>query len=257
MLLAIDIGNTNVLSGVFEGDALIKNWRISTVKEKTPDEYGINILNLLGHCAIGKDKIKSAIAACVVPPLKEVFSRAIEEYVGVRPVFVEPGIKTGMPIVTDNPKEVGADRIANAVGAYSIFRCELIVVDFGTAITFDYVTGRGEYAGGVIAPGIMIAADALFKRAAKLQRVELARPSAVIGKNTVESIKSGLFYGSIGLVEVIVERMKKEASGKPKVIATGGYAGEIAKEVKSIDAIDEFLVLKGLKKIHEVNRPDA
>ncbi|MBI5560451.1 MAG: type III pantothenate kinase [Deltaproteobacteria bacterium] len=257
MLLTIDIGNTNILFGVFKGETLLRNWRLSTAKEKTPDEYGITLLSLLENSNIPVNGISGAIISCVVPPLKETFSKAVSAYIGRNPLFVEPGIKTGMPISTDNPKEVGADRIVNAVGAYSIHGCELIVVDFGTAITFDYVTGKGEYAGGAISPGIMIASDALSERTAKLQRVEFSRPSSVVGKNTVDSIKSGLFYGFVGLVDGIVERIKKETGGRAKTIATGGYAGAIFKETRTIDYLDEFLVLKGLKKIYEVNKPDA
>ena len=254
MLIAIDIGNTNIVVGIFKGKTLLKHWRLGTVRERTFDEYGITMLNLLEAGKIPKDSITGAIIACVVPALKDVFSRTISEYIGIKPIFLEPGIKTGMPISTDNPKEVGADRIANAVGAYSIYKCELIVVDFGTAITFDYVTEKGEYAGGVIAPGIFIAAEALFEKTARLPRVELSKPSSIVGKNTVESIKSGLFYGYLGLVEGVVARIKKEAAKKPRVIATGGYAHIISKETKTIDAFDEFLVLKGLRVIYEVNR---
>ncbi|MBI5599909.1 MAG: type III pantothenate kinase [Deltaproteobacteria bacterium] len=253
MLLAIDIGNTNIAAGVFKGAELTGHWRLSTAKERTPDEYGITLSSLLQNRAIPKDKLTGAIVSCVVPPLKEVFSRAINGYTGIKPVFVEPGIKTGMPILTDNPKEVGADRIVGAVGAYSIWKCELIVVDFGTAITFDYVTAAGEYAGGVIAPGIRISADALFEKTALLKRVDFSKPSGVVGRNTADSIRAGLFYGYIALVDGVVERIKKETAGKPKVVATGGYSPIIAKEAKTIDALDEFLVLKGLRKIYEVN----
>jgi len=254
VLLTVDIGNTNIVIGVFRGRELITHWRVMTVKERTHDEYGMILLNLFSNAAISGDEFTGAVVACVVPSLKDTLTRAISEYAGIDPVIVVgPGIKTGMPILTDNPREVGADRIVNAVGAYSKHRRELIVVDFGTAITFDYVTAKGEYAGGVIAPGVSISSDALFERTASLPRVEFSRPATVVGKNTIESIRSGLFYGFVGLVDGIVERIKKERACRPLVIATGGYASRIIDETKTIDELDEFLVLKGLQRIYEVN----
>lgn len=256
MLAAIDIGNTNIVIGIFDGDKLINQWRLSAVKDRTGDEYGAVLLNLFSNAGVlSKGHIKSAAMACVVPRLKDTFTAAFSKYFGVKPLVVEPGIKTGMPILTDNPREVGADRIAGSVAAYAEHKCALIVVDFGTAITFDYVTEKGEYAGGAIAPGITVAADALFDAAARLQKIEISKPPSPIGKNTVDGLKSGIFYGFAGLVDGVVEKIKKEAPTKPKkVIATGGEARLIAGSAASIDSVDESLVLKGLKIIYEANR---
>jgi len=259
MLLAIDIGNTNIVVGAFDtgggagGGTPVRHWRLSTARERTADEYGVTILNLFAVSGMNKDAAAGAIISCVVPSLRETFRVAMENYFMTKPLFVEPGMKTGMPILTDDPREVGADRIVNAVGAYSKHRCELIVVDFGTATTFDHVTAKGEYSGGAIAPGIGVSSDALFKRAARLPKVEPARPSSVIGRNTVDSVRSGLYYGYVSLVDGMVGRIKKECAGKPRVIATGGYAGLIAADARTIDEVDELLVLKGLRRLYEVN----
>jgi type III pantothenate kinase len=255
MLLTLDIGNTNIVIGLFEGDELVRHWRLSTVKERTADEYGIILTGLItGSARCRLDKINASIISCVVPALKETFVKTVSRYVGTKPLVVGPGIKTGMPILTDDPREVGADRIVNAVAAYSIYRSSVIVVDFGTAVTFDYVTEKGEYAGGAIAPGISVASEALFQRAARLPRVELAKPKHIVGKNTEESLKAGIFWGFVGLIDGIVERMKKESGTKPRVIATGGFAPLFVKESKTITDMDEFLILKGLKIIYEENR---
>ncbi len=254
MLLAIDIGNTGVLIGVFSDDAIKPHWRISSVKERTSDEYGIEILALFESAGFDKEVLHGAAMSCVVPRLCDTFNKAISKYLGIEPIIIGPGIKTGMPILTDNPREVGSDRIVNAVGAYEKHQRELIVVDFGTAVTFDYVSTKGEYCGGAIAPGIEVAADALFSRAAKLPRVEIEAPERAIGKNTIESIKSGIFYGFVGVVESVVSRIKRETNGEPLVIATGGQAAMLAEHIGCIDEYDEFLVLKGLKKIYEVNQ---
>ncbi len=261
MLVTVDIGNTNIVVGGFNktgsgawNDTPEHYWRLSTTKEKTADEYGTTLLNLFSTSGVSKESVTGSIVSCVVPTLRDTFSQAMERYLGSRPIFIEPGVKTGMPILTDNPKEVGADRIVNAVGAYAIHKCELIVVDFGTAITFDYITERGEYSGGVIAPGIGVSANALFEKAARLPRVTMKRPDNVIGKNTAQCIESGLYFGFASLVDGIVEKMKKECQGgAPRVIATGGNAGLLAPGVNSIDEVDELLVLKGLKKLYEVN----
>lgn len=255
MLLTVDIGNTNIVMGLFKDGELVRHWRISTVKERTADEYGIILSNLFEGPGFGHvENIKGSIISCVVPTLKETFVKTLSRYAGTKPLVVGPGIKTGMPILTDDPREVGADRIVNAVAAYSIYRSSIIVVDFGTAITFDYVTKKGEYAGGAIAPGIAIASEALFQSTALLARVGFAKPRHIVGKNTEESLKSGIFYGFVGLIDGIVERMKEEVGSKPKVIATGGLAPLVIKESRTITDVDEFLILKGLKIIYEVNQ---
>jgi len=254
LLLTIDIGNTSIMLGVFDEAELKDHWRIKTDKQRTSDEYGIMLSEMLTHRGLTKEDITGSVISCVVPSLSATFSEALVQYLDTRPLELGPGTKTGMAILTDNPKEVGADRIASAVGAWSIYRQELIVVDFGTAITFDHVSAKGEYLGGAIAPGLSVASDALFTRAARIARVDITRPSSVTGKNTVDSVRAGLYFGFVGLVDGIVERMKKTCQKSPKVVATGGDAPLIAKEARTISEIDEFLVLKGLRVIHETNR---
>jgi type III pantothenate kinase len=254
MLLVIDIGNTNIVFGVYNGDKLINHWRLSTVFHKTVDEYAILINSLLYIEKIKLGEIDSAIISCVVPPLLIPFEIFCARYMGIKPLLIGPGIKTGMPILYENPQEVGADRIVNAVAGFDKHKTALIVVDFGTATTFDYITPKGEYVGGAIAPGVMISLEALFERAAKLPRVELIRPKNVIGKNTVNAMQSGITYGYVSLVDGIVKKIKDEVKTNPYVIATGGLANFIYKNSSSLDEVDEFLTLEGLKILYERNK---
>ncbi|HAR96355.1 MAG TPA: type III pantothenate kinase [Deltaproteobacteria bacterium] len=254
MLLVIDIGNTNIVFGVYKGDELVNHWRLSTVLNKTVEEYAILLSSLLRFEKILLDEIECAIISCVVPPLLFSFESLCCKYVGVKPIIVEPGIKTGMSIMYENPQEVGADRIVNAVAAYETKKTAHIVVDFGTATTFDYITPKGEYVGGAIAPGIMISLEALWERASKLPRVELIKPKEIIGRNTVGAMQAGIIYGYISLVDGIVKRMKDKVKTNPYVIATGGLAGLIYKDSETIDEVDEFLTLKGLKILYEKNK---
>ncbi|MCX5802454.1 MAG: type III pantothenate kinase [Proteobacteria bacterium] len=254
MLLVIDIGNTNIVFGVYEDDVLINHWRLSTSIQKTVDEYAILLNSLLYFEKIKLNQIDSAVISCVVPPLLIPFEIICRKYVGIRPILVEPGIKTGMPILYENPSELGADRIVNAISGYEKYKRALIIVDFGTATTFDYITPKGEYVGGAIAPGIMISLEALFERASKLPRVELIKPKSIIGKNTVYAMQSGIIYGYVSLVDGIVKRMKEEVKTDPYIIATGGLASLIYKESETIDEVDEFLTLRGLKMLYERNK---
>lgn len=254
MLLVIDVGNTNIVLGIYDDDRLVHDWRISTDKSKTTDEYGILVLDLLRLSGLAPADVTGIIISSVVPPLTWVLEQLAQQYFKVRPLAVGPGIKTGMPIQYDNPKEVGADRIVNAVAGFEKYHRPLIIVDFGTATTFDYVNGRGEYCGGAIAPGLMISLEALFQRASKLPRVEIVKPPAVIAKNTVTSMQAGIFYGYVGLVNEIVGRMKGESKEAPMVIATGGLASLIRPECKAIDAIEEYLTLEGLRILYHRNR---
>ena len=253
MLLAIDMGNTNIAFGVFRHDALKGNWRLSTEGRKTADEYGALLLSLMGHSGITRHDLKGAIIASVVPQLTPVFKEALSRYFNIEALVVT-NENCGIPVLTDNPAEVGADRLVNAVAAYSERKKSLIVVDFGTAVTFDYVSEAGEYAGGIIAPGIGISSEALFKKTAKLPRVEPSRPARLIGRNTVESISSGVFYGFISLVDGIIERMMAEAGTGPEVVATGGLAPIVIGESKYVTVADEFLTLKGLRIIYDGKR---
>jgi type III pantothenate kinase len=253
MLFTVDIGNTNIMFGIFEERDLINHWRIGTDKNKTSDEYGVLFRNLLDIRGVAVDSIRGAVISCVVPTLLDVIVKALKSYFDVNPLVVEPGIKTGMPILYHNPKDVGADRIVNAVAAFDEYKSSVIVVDFGTATTFDCVSEKGEYIGGTIATGILVSAEGLFGSASKLPRVEIVTPKKVIGKNTVHSMQSGLVFGYAGLVDGIVSRIKDEMGTSPKVIATGGLASVIASESKSLQYIDEFLSLKGLRLVYEWN----
>ncbi len=253
MLLVIDVGNTNTVLGVFDGEELVHDWRIRTVIEHTVDEYGMLMYNLYKSSKISSKAIQSIIISCVVPPMLHILERVCEKYFQVKPLIVGPGIKTGMPIFYDNPREVGADRIVNAVAVYEKYKKEAIVVDFGTATTFDYVSPKGEYMGGCIAPGIVISSEALFKRASKLPRVEFHTPKSIIAKDTVSSMQAGIIFGYAGLVDGIVARMKAEVQSNPLVIATGGLARVVQSEAKSIEIVDEMLTLEGLRLIYMRN----
>jgi type III pantothenate kinase len=249
MLLVIDVGNTNTVLGIYDGEVLVHDWRIRTVIDHTVDEYGMLILNLFNNSGISSKDVKSIIISCVVPPMLNILEPLCQKYFDIDPLIVGPGVKTGMPIFYDNPKEVGADRIVNAVAAYEKYRREMIIVDFGTATTFDYISPKGEYMGGCIAPGIMISSEALFERASKLPRVELCKPRLIITKDTVSGMQAGIMYGYAGLVDGIVERMKAESASKPLVVATGGLAKLISGVAKHIDVVDEMLTIEGLRII--------
>ena len=254
MLLVVDVGNTNTVLGLFDGDTLVHDWRIRTVVDHTVDEYGMLIYNLYKSSKIGTKRISDIIISCVVPPMLNILEPLCRKYFHLKPLIVGPGVKTGMPIYYDNPKEVGADRIVNAVAAFEKYRRDLIIVDFGTATTFDYVSAKGEYMGGCIAPGIMISSEALFERAAKLPRVELSKPKSIIAKDTVSSMQAGIIYGYAGLVDGIARRMQAEARGDPMVVATGGLAKIVAPETKAIAVVDDMLTLEGLRLIHLRNK---
>jgi type III pantothenate kinase len=254
LLLVIDVGNSNIVLGVYDGSTLIHDWRIATDKARTHDEYGILIHQLFRFSGIDPHSVDGIIISSVVPPLTGVLELLARNYFNTVPTVVGPGIKTGMSIHYDNPKEVGADRIVNAVAGFERYHTSLIIVDFGTATTFDYVNAKGEYCGGAIAPGLMISMEALFQRASKLPRVEVVKPPSVIAKNTVNSMQAGIVYGYVGLVDGIVTRMKGEMKDNPTVIATGGLARLIAPESKVIDHIEEFLTLEGLRILYQRNR---
>ncbi len=254
MLVAIDIGNTNITLGVYQGDRLLHHWRIATAHERMPDEYGIQLLQLLAHRGLRVQEITGVAMASVVPSLTRTFRVACQRYLGREPFVVDAGVRTGVRIRYENPREVGADRVVDCAAVQHKYGGPACVVDFGTATTFDAISREGDYLGGAIAPGIGIAAEALFARAAKLYRVEIAPPAKVIGTNTAMAIQSGIFYGYIGLVEGLVARFRQALGEEMKVIATGGLAEMIARETPAIQYVDPWLTLDGLRIVYELNR---
>ena len=266
MLLALDVGNTNTVLGLYTlatshaPASLAAHWRVSTHRTQTADEYGVLFTNLFNLHGLSTTQVQHIIISSVVPPVESTLLQVCESYFHLKPLFVEPGIKTGMPVLVDSPAELGADRLVNAIAAFEKYGGPAIVVDFGTATTFDVISAKGEYLGGVISPGLGISADALFSRAARLGRVDIKRPPKVIGTTTVTHIQSGLYYGYIGLVDGILERMIAEMDGgsakvNPKIIATGGLAGLIAEDSRYISTIDDMLTLDGLRLVFERNHP--
>ena len=254
MLLVFDIGNSNIVLGTYEGIKLLRNWRISTDRQKNGDEYGMLMNNLFHYQGIRMTDIDAIIISSVVPPLMVPMIKMCERYFHIHPLVVGPGIKTGIRLKYENPREIGADRIVNVVGAYEQYGGPLIVIDIGTATTFDVVADNGDFLGGVIAPGLGSSADALFQRAAKLPRIELVTPKNVISRNTIAGMQAGIIFGYVGQIDEIVNRIKAEMKEeKVTVVATGGYARMISRESKTIDKIDHFLTLTGLRVLYERN----
>ncbi len=253
MILVVDVGNTNIVLGLYQKKTLLHHWRISTNRSGTTDEYGMLVHNLFQHAGIDIKDIEAVIISSVVPPLMNVLENLSKQYLHHDPLVVGPGLKTGLNIKYENPREVGADRIVNAVAAIELYGPPLIIVDFGTATTFDYIDEKGQYIGGAIAPGIGISTEALYQRAAKLPRIELVKPRSTVGRNTITSMQAGIIYGFAGQVDGIVGRMQNEFNTKAKVIATGGLAELIASESQSIEEVNPLLTLQGLQLIYERN----
>lgn len=254
MVLAVDISNTHTVLGLYKDKQLVADWRITTDRLKTSDEYGLLLLNLFAHRQIAPRLVKAIIISSVVPPVIGAWERMCSQYFGLEPMLVGPGIKTGLSIKMENPKEVGADRIVNAVAALEKYGGPLIVIDFSTATSFDIISEQGEYIGGVIAPGLWISVEALVQRTAQLPRIELVRPKRVIGKNTVSSMQAGVMYGAVGQVNEIVRRLKKELGSDAYVVATGDFAGVISQETDEIDEVNPLLTLEGLRILYERNQ---
>ncbi|PRX39872.1 pantothenate kinase [Planifilum fimeticola] len=254
MLLVMDVGNTHIVLGLFQKDELLHHWRVQTDRNATEDEYAMLLKSLFEHVGIRMEEIDGVSISSVVPPLKRVLHLLVRKYFGLEPLVIGPGVKTGLNIQYENPREVGADRIVNAVAAIDTYGPPLIIVDFGTATTFCFINEQGHYVGGAIVPGVHVSAEALHQRAAQLTRVEVVKPESVVGRNTVKAVQSGLFYGYVGVVDGIVNRMKRLLTKRPTVVATGGLAELISKEAESIDVYDPLLTLRGLKIIYERNR---
>lgn len=254
MILVMDVGNTNIVVGIFKDDELVASWRLSTNPMLSKDEHGLNLLTLFGIKGINAEDIKSAVISSVVPTMTHTLNSMIKVYFNIEPLIIGPGIKTGINIKYDNPKEVGSDRIVNAVAAYKTYGGPCIIVDFGTATTFDIINEHGEYIGGALCPGLKISAEALFHKASKLPKVDLVKPKFVIGKNTEQSMQSGILYGYIGEVKYIIEKMKEEIKTEVKVIATGDFANLICKEIPLVDYINQDLSFIGLKILYELNK---